>query len=127
VPVVTPSDVAQLQADVRAEADALSDALKGCIYKGLRTDDPIVSQWSTFRARVDAFLSQSPSWLSTAAQMDAGQAIQRDLRPWYGRIAAKGCDVPPMPSGPPAPGDLFGSVKDIAFIFLLIVVARELR
>lgn len=129
MPIVTPSDVAQLQADIRAEADGLSQAVKACMFANtIPGGDPLVQQWIAMRSRVDAFLAQEPSWLHTAAQMDAGQQLERDLQPWHKRLEDRGCaDVPPAPNPPPAPGDLFGSLKDIGFLILAIMLVREFR
>ena len=129
MPFLTPDDVATLQEAIRAEADDLSQAMKNCMFANtIAAGDPIVQQWITMRTRVDAYLAQAPSWLHTAAQMDAGQQLQRDLAPWHARIAAKGCkDVPPAPSPPPAPGDLFGSLQNIGLLILAIMAFQEFR
>jgi hypothetical protein len=124
---VTPSDVAQLQADVRAEWEALEHAIGACQAAG-RIDDQTAVEWGAMRSRVEVYLAQEPSWLHTASQMDAGQQLQRDLAPWHARLNALGCKVGPAPSPPPAPGGLGnileGVEKALPFI-VAILVLRE--
>lgn len=99
MPFVLPSDVEALQAQVRSQRDQLAASLNAC-----HCDDPTVGvQWQAQSLAVDAFLAEDPSLFHTAAQMDQGQALQRDLGQWPARISACGCkDVPPSPA-PPAP------------------------
>lgn len=129
MPIVTPADVKQLQSDVRAESDALAQALKACIYAStIPAGDPLVAQWTGLMDRVQAFLAQEPSWLHTAAQMNAGEQLQRDLQPWHATLQQRGCaNVPPAPSPPPAPGDLFGSLTNIGLILIVLMAMREMR
>jgi hypothetical protein len=106
MPFVSSGDVEVLQAQVKAQWRALDSAIAGCVTKGkLTSSDPLVDQWRAFVQGVSAYLQDSPSMLRAAAQMNAGQQIQRDLANWTARVSALGCDVPPPPQ-PPAPGIL---------------------
>jgi hypothetical protein len=106
MPFVTSSDVETLQARVKGQWRALDLALAACVQNGhLKQDDPILAQWGAFVQGVSRYLQDSPSILRAAAQMNAGEQIERELGPWTARIAALGCDVPPAPQ-PPAPGIL---------------------
>lgn len=97
---VTPDDVTQLQTQVRSQRDAIQFAIGAC--PAAKADPVLMAQWDAEDVIVNGFLDESPSWLSTATQMDVGQQIQRDLGQWGPRIAAKGCsNVPPAPVGPP--------------------------
>jgi len=129
VPFVTPDDVHALQQAVDAEALGLASALKACIYAGaVHPGDPLVAQWQSQMDRVQAFLRENPSWLNTASQMNRGEQLQRDLGPWHARMSAAGCaNVPPAPTPPPAPQDLFGNIEGIAIAIAVIMVLREMR
>jgi hypothetical protein len=106
MPFVSSGDVQVLQAQVKAQWRALDSAIAGCVAKGkLGQGDPLIEQWRAFVQGVSRYLQDSPSILRAAAQMNAGQQIQRELGPWTARVAALGCDVPPAPQ-PPAPGIL---------------------
>lgn len=103
MPVVFPSDVAQLQAAIRAQRDSIQFVIGSC--PAAKSDAVLMAQWDAFDVVVNAYLNESPSILDTAAQMDAGQALQPQLNAWQDRIAAKGCTgLPPKPPAPPASG-----------------------
>lgn len=124
MPIVTPDDVATLQATVRAELGGLDAAVAAT-----PPDTLTLIQWQTMRERAFAFLAQAPSWLHTAAQMDAGQQLQRDLAPWHERLSAAGvANVPPAPAPPPKAESLFASLEGmggLAAAILLLVILRE--
>lgn len=103
MPVVFPSDVAQLQAAIRAQRDGIQFVIGSC--PAAKADAVLMAQWNSFDVVVNAYLIESPSILDTAAQMDAGQALQPQLSAWSDRIAAKGCTgLPPKPPATPASG-----------------------
>lgn len=128
MPFVTSADVSTLHGQLESDSTALDEAVSNAIKAGtLSGDAPIARQWHRFTGRIAGYLADEPSSLRAAAQMDAGQQLQRDLIPWYARLAAAGVAVPPAPAPPPAPQDLFGNVKDIVFMAFLYLVLREMK
>lgn len=133
MPFVTCADVEQLQADVKSQADDLSTCIVDNVTSNvIGPTSPIPSQWASMRKRVDTFLAQDctnvPILSHVAAQMDAGQQLQRDLQPWYDRLTEAGCkNVPTKPTPPPPPQDLFGNITTIVEIVALLFILRELR
>lgn len=91
--------------------------------------DPDRDAFAAILRRASDFLEEAPSILDTAAQMDAGQALQRDLQPWYQRIQDKACAVPPAPApiAPAAPGLLssLGNVEEIVKWGVILYVASQ--
>jgi hypothetical protein len=90
---------------------------------------PTLAEWGDMLKRATDYANESPSWWFAAAQVDAGQAIQRDLQPWHQRLKDAGCDaVPEAPSPPPKAIDLSTVVTPLAQGFasippLLVVIA----
>lgn len=125
MPVVTPTDVRQLQADIRGAIYPLAIAVGNCVRAGkLAASDG--DAWIAFATRAEAFLAEDPSWLNTAAQMNAGEQIERDLQPWYAKLRAAGCsDIPPAPTPPPAQSDLLGSLKDVGLLVVAAILLLE--
>jgi hypothetical protein len=65
--------------------------------------------------RATDYANEPPSWWFAAAQVDAGQALQRDLQPWHARLQAAGCsDVPVAPAPPPEPVSLSQVISPLA-------------
>jgi hypothetical protein len=102
--IVTPASVEQLQADLAADYHALDAAVQSCNAaqppgpRGAgQLDDQTLTEWQAMADRVTAFLKQSPAWISTAKQMDQGEAMQSDLAAWHERLKAHGCAVGPAP------------------------------
>jgi hypothetical protein len=126
VPVVTPDDVRTLQGAIAAEVSNLGDAVARAVPP---LDDVTYSQWRALRVRALNFVGQSPGWLHAAAQMNAGEQLQRELYPWHARLAAQGVkDVPPAPPPPPASSDLFGTLGkaiDVVPFLLILLAFRE--
>lgn len=128
MPFVTSADVATLHGQLESDSTALDTAVGDAIKAGkLSGDAPVARQWHRFTGRIAGYLADEPSSLRAAAQMDAGQQLQRDLLPWYPRLAAAGVTVPPAPAPPPPAQDLFGNVKDIVFLAFLFLLLREAK
>lgn len=128
--IVTPSDVEQLQAVIRSQRDQLTATFQGC--PGAQNDPTVAAQWAAESLAVDAFLAQDASWIHTAAQMDAGQALQQDLSSWVDRFNACGCkNVPAKPAGPPPDAltnatKLVGTVATTAIVLAAVYVGVKL-
>jgi hypothetical protein len=133
--IVTPDSVKQLQADLLADYDALDAAVMACNARSL-LDDQTLLEWAAMQDRVAAFLKLEPSWVSTATQMDQGQAIQKDLASWHARLAQKGCTVGPAPTvvdpGIGIPSMVSKAIADITsspllLVALVLLFMRETR
>lgn len=76
--------------------------------------------WQAIKVRAAGYLSQGTSslnplnYVDTAAQMDAGQALQRDLAPWNARIQSWGARTPPATVAPAAEASLSSTLLGIA-------------
>jgi hypothetical protein len=115
VPFVTAADVQTLHDAITAEVTDLGNA----VARATMLDAQTVNEWHSIRERAIAYLADAPSTLRAAAQMNAGEQLQRDLGPWHARLLAAGAHVGPAPSGPPAQADFFSSLgKDIEWVVL---------
>lgn len=125
MPVVTPSTVRSLQAAILQEVSTLGSAVS---LNAAIIDDATRLEWHALQVRALAFTQESPSWLSTAAQVDEGQQIQRELLPWHARLQALGAQgVPMAPPGPPPPESLFGSLSSLGGMAVAVVALLVLR
>jgi hypothetical protein len=82
------------------------------------------------RTRAYAYAHEAAPTFFTASAMDAGQALQRDMLPWFDKLRAAGCDPGPTPSGPPAPAPFFsflGELPPVLLVGALWLLARELK
>jgi hypothetical protein len=112
--IVTSTDVVRLQQDVLAQANALDRCVVGCISKLQKGD---LANWGSMIKRATDFSNEDPSTLFAAAQVDAGQAIQRDLLPWYDLLTQAGCSgVPFKPTPPPSTTDAIAALVKPAAI-----------
>lgn len=128
MPFVTASDVSTLQTSIHQELSDLDSAFTACQLQGnIPAGSAESDQWVNMKSRTLAFLATTPSTIDAAAQMDAGQQLQRDLGPWYDTIAANGCKVPSRPAQPPAPTDMFSSLKGLMMIWLVIEAMKTFR
>jgi hypothetical protein len=128
MPFVTSADVATLHGQLDSDSTALDEAVSTAITSGKLSGDSLTARaWHRFTGRIAGYLADEPSSLRAAAQMDTGQQLQRDLVPWYARLAAAGVSVPPAPAPPPPAQDLFGNVKDIVFLAFLFLLLREVK
>jgi len=133
VPFVTCSDVEDLQAELKAQGEALTQCVADNVSAGtLSPLNPLLAQWTAMSRRIDTFVAESctniPPFSRAGSQMDEGQQIQRDVQPWYGKLVAAGCKgVPMAPTPPPAPQDLFGNLENIGLLIVAIMVLKELH
>lgn len=115
MPVVLPSDVSTLQSAIRTQAAALQAAFETCrIADKIRDDDPDRDAFAQLLRRVSDYLNVDPSILDTAAQMDAGEALQRDMAPWYQRLKDKACQPPPQPEVKSQTAPLMAGLGDMS-------------
>ena len=80
MPVVTDTNVVQLQGAVSQQWDALRACFDAGQLQGKApASGPLSAQETALNSRVLAYLAMTPSFLGAGAQMDQGQALQRDL------------------------------------------------
>jgi hypothetical protein len=127
---VTPADVRDLKTRVDAFVRGTDQAVADCsaLPAGVRTG------WEAFSKAWRAYFDEEDSWWHTAAQMDQGEAYERDLARWQDTIAQFRCsDAPPRvtPSTDPPPpaSDVRwqGTIKTVAIAGAVIAVALGLR
>lgn len=123
--VVLPKDVEALQKIVRADFDAVRTALQRCASSGTFTPDKTPGDWlawQSLKARTEAFLAESSSFLSSAPQYERGEAVQKELAPWHDKARALGCDAGPAAAVPGAGGfglsSLFAGMSTTALLVL---------
>jgi hypothetical protein len=86
--------------------------------------------FQTLQTNIATYLADEPSMLRAAAQMNAGQALQRELAPWHQRIANYGCASPPAPAALPVQPtgllDVLKGSEDLVEKLLIAYVAWHL-
>ena len=96
--VIMPSDVAALQTAIKADRDLILSE-QGRLGRAWGPHvQPDYAEWAAMRTRVDAYLAESPAWLSTKSQYERGEAIQKDLATWHDRLRRLGSTIGPAPS-----------------------------
>src|SRR5271157_5120745 len=127
----TPDDVEQVQADVKAQARGLSDAISAGIQAGkLIVRDPLFQAWKAMVKRIARYLAEEPSWVDANTQVERGHAIESDLQPWYDRLAAAGMTPPAKPAPPthdPTLEDWAGKWGDLLMLGLIVWGLHEAR
>jgi hypothetical protein len=124
---VTPTSVKALQTNLAADYEVVRSALQRCAdAQTFKPDDP---QWLAFqgvKARVVAYLAETPSWVTTRDQMNRGELLQREVATWHDKAKAMGCDAGAAPVLPPESSmpSFFGGVGTgglavLALLFLL--------
>src|ERR1043166_7150222 len=83
--VVLPDDVRALQAQVKADLDAVRTSLQTCATAGTFSPQKTPVEWNAWQSmktRAEAFLNETPSFLSSANQYERGEAVQKELASW---------------------------------------------
>jgi hypothetical protein len=129
---VTPSDVRDLKGRLDPFVRALDQSVADC--KGL--PDGVRNGWLAFSKAWRGYFDGEESWLHTAAQMDQGEAYEKDITRWQDMVATYKCapDAPrPAPSDGGAdlddPGSQRwqGTVKTVAIAGAIIAVVLGVR
>lgn len=129
MPFVTSSDVDSLQVAVRGQWDALNAAVQDGADK-LKGNRSVNAQLTALQRRVEAFLGKSSSVFDAAAQMDEGQAIQRDIATMTDTLSRLGVsNLPPKPAAASSPtlATMFGGLVDALPILLVLLIVHEFR
>lgn len=110
--VVMPSSVTATQDALRADFIEIRDALQKCADAGtFKTTDTGWLAWQSMKSRVQAYLAEAPSWITTKDQYDRGQLLRKELSGWHDRAKGMGCDAGPAPLLPSDSSTLFGGVS----------------
>ena len=126
---VTPSDVH----DLKIRVDAFVRATDGAVASCAKLPDGVRAGWTQFSAAWRSYFAEEDSWWHTAAQMDQGEAYERDLSAWQATIGQYRCgDVPPIitPSNGAESGNSDrwqGTVKTVAIAGAIVAVVLGVR
>jgi hypothetical protein len=126
---VVPDDVRDLKNRVDPFVRAMDQSVADC--KGL--SEAVRTGWQGFSKAWRSYFDEEDSWLHTAAQMDQGEAYERDLARWQDWIAQFKCvesapRITPSTDGDPAGSKNWsGTIKTVAIAGAVIAVALGLR
>jgi len=128
--VVMPSDVAALQAQVKADLEAVRASLVRCAEGGTFSPDKTPVEWNAWesmKARAGAFIAETPSFLSSANQYERGETVQKELAGWHDKAKALGCDAGPAPAlAPPSSlPSLFAGLSTTALLVLAVLLVMK--
>lgn len=129
--VVLPKDVEALQKIVRADFDAVRTALQRCATSGTFSPDKTPGDWlawQSLKARTEAFLAESPSFLSSAPQYERGEAVQKELVGWHDKARQLGCDAgaaPAVQADSFGLSSLFAGVSTSALLILAVLLMMK--
>ena len=84
---VTPEDVRDLKVRVDPFVRAMDSAIASCAT----LPDDMRAGWATFSKAWRTYFDEEDSWWHTAAQMDQGEAYERDLARWQDLLAKWNC------------------------------------
>jgi hypothetical protein len=125
---VTPADVHDLKVRVDPFVRALDQAVADCktIPDGPRAG------WEAFSKAWRDFFNEEDSWWHTAAQMDQGEAYERDIARWQDWIAQFRCaeSAPKLIPSTEDTKDIRnwqGTIKTVAIAGAVIAVVLGLR
>lgn len=130
---VTDKDVEQLQTKVRGQWTTLWTAFQSCASSGKidpKQAQAFNQQAIALQARLNTFLTDDPSLLRAAQQMNTGEALEKDLAAWQDQLAAAGCtNLPPKPSTAtePTAAGLFEKALDVLPWVLGFFIISEFR
>ena len=126
---VTPSDVRDLKVRVDAFVRATDQSVSTCA----KLPEGVRAGWKQFSNAWRTYFDEEDSWWHTAAQMDQGEAYERDLGAWQTTLAQYRCtDAPPVitPSngGESGNSDRWqGTVKTVAIAGAIVAVVLGVR
>jgi hypothetical protein len=129
--VVMPGDVAALQKAVKADLEAIRSSLQRCATAGTFSPDKTPVEWNAWQSmktRAEAFVAETPSFLSSAVQYERGEAVQKELITWHDKAKALGCDAGPAPMLPSDGGglsSLFAGVSTAALLVLAVLLMMK--
>jgi len=122
VAFVTDSDVKALHDRLAAEWSATAQAASA---ESAKLSPEQITQLGILGGRIQTVLGDSPSLWRAAAQMNAGEALERDLFTYVASLRASGVTNLPTPSSGPAPSPI-DKLIELAPMILVAVVLLEM-
>ncbi len=126
---VTPDDVRDLKNRVDPFVRSLDQAIASC----KAVPDGVRGGWQAFSKAWRSYFDEEDSWWHTAAQMDQGEAYERDVAKWQDMLAQYQC-APDAPRITPEDGGgdqdsshWQGTIKTVAVAGAVIAVVLGLR
>jgi hypothetical protein len=128
---VTPDDVRDLKNRVDPFVRAMDAAVKSCAG----APDDVRTSWQGFSTAWRSYFDEEDSWWHTAAQMDQGEAYEKDLAHWQEFLGKFKCaeDTPRIdPStdndgGGESTGKVADAIKAVAIAGGILAVVLGLR
>ena len=126
---VVPADVR----DLKNRIDPFVRAMDGSVAACATVPDAVRSGWVAFSKAWRTYFNEDDSWFHTAAQMDQGEAYERDLAHWQDWITQFKCAestphiVPSTDGDPAGTKNWSGTIKTVAIAGAVIAVALGLR
>lgn len=96
--ILWPSDVRTMQDALTGYTENITNAMELCSKTAPSSSDwkLLSADWSSLQADVGTYLAIEPSiWRNSAADYEAGEALQTRLDAISQRVAALGCSTPP--------------------------------
>lgn len=127
----TLNDLKALRLDIVRQTKELGNAVASSTTLDQATRD----QWHSMRERVIDWLKDEPSWFRSDSQYRRGDAIQKDLLPWYDRLRAVSPSLPQRPTQPTTPlvspagfaGFQFGDMSGLVLLALAAFAFSQMR
>ncbi len=121
-----PGEVAALQKSIKSDLESIRGALQKCATDGNFTPEKTQGEWNAWQSmkqRAEAFIAESPAWLSTVSQYERGELVQKELAGWHDRATALGCTPGAAPMLPPEKTPLlsFGGLSSMALLVLAAI------
>jgi hypothetical protein len=118
VAFVTDADVKVIHDRIAAEWSATAQAASA---ESVKLSPEQITQLGVLGSRMQGVLGDSPAFWRAAAQMNAAEALERDLFTYVASLRASGVTNLPAPSAGPAPSAI-DKIVELAPMILLAVV-----
>ncbi len=122
---VLPADVRSLKVRLNPVVRSLAATAASCA--GL--PGPTRSTWNDFATSWHAYFDEEESWLHTAAQMDAGEAYERQIADWQRFLSAASCALsgPQITPRSSTPDEHQDTIRTVAIAGAVIAVVVGIR
>jgi hypothetical protein len=123
---VLPADVRSL----KVRLDPVVRSLDGTAASCAGLPDATRTNWNDFSKAWRAYFAEEDSWLHTAAQMDAGEAYERQIADWQRFLSTALCvlngpQITPPSSTPDAHQDTIRTVAIAGAVIAVVVGIRS--
>ncbi len=120
-----PSEVKALQASIAADLDNIRRALQRAATAGTFSPEKTPGDWNAWQSmktRAEAYIAESPAWLSTVSQFERGELVQKELASWHDKARALGADAGSAPMLPEQKTPLFSFAGISSNLLLLLAI-----